>query len=46
MSAIYVNDTLLVTIRGASEGITVPFPDTLTIAAIERYINELEDWLS
>lgn len=46
-SATYIpNVGVVLAIQGASEGLSVVIPDTMTIAAAENHIRELQAWLA
>lgn len=46
-SATFVRgEGVVLTIYGASEGLSLVIPDHWTIAAVENHIKELEIWLS
>lgn len=34
------------TITGTHESVTIPIPDTMTIAAIENYLRDMRAWLA
>jgi hypothetical protein len=36
---------VVLTIRGATEGLSVTIPDSMTIQAMQNHVRELQDWL-
>lgn len=46
-SATYIpGQGVVLTIQGASEGVSLVIPTYWTIQAIERHVRELEEWLT
>lgn len=47
MRAEYIpGEGMLVTIQGPTEGVNFMLGEWMTIAAIQRYVHEVEEWLS